>query len=107
MIIHTNHIDCGQEYYKMLNRHLSEDGIPKFYGATTIGERGQVVIPAEARKDLDLSHSTKVMVFSGGPVGDGLLLLKADTVSEMLTRANHVLSGFKDMLQSESEKEEQ
>jgi len=87
----------------MLNKHFTEDGIPKFYGATTIGERGQVVIPAEARKDLDLSHSTKVMVFSGGPIGDGLLLLKADTVSEMLSRANQLLSGFKDMLQSETE----
>ena len=90
----------------MLNRHLTEDGIPKFYGATTIGERGQVVIPAEARKDLDLSHSTKVMVFSGGPIGDGLLLLKADTVSEMLTRANQMLSGFKDILQSEVQNED-
>ena len=87
----------------MLNRHFAEDGVPKFYGATTIGERGQVVIPAEARKDLELSHSTKVMVFSGGPIGDGLLLLKADTVAEMLTRANQMLSGFKDILQSEVE----
>ena len=87
----------------MLHRHLTEDGIPRFYGATTIGERGQVVIPAEARKDLDLSHSTKIMVFSGGPIGDGILLLKADTVSEMLTRANQVLSGFKDIIQSETE----
>ena len=90
----------------MLNKHFTEDGIPKFYGATTIGERGQVVIPAEARKDLDLSHSTKVMVFSGGPIGDGLLLLKADTVSEMLTRANQMLSGFTDMLQSETENQD-
>ncbi len=87
----------------MLNRHLSEDGIPRFYGATTIGERGQVVIPAEARKDLDLSHSTKLMVFSGGPIGEGLLLLKADTVSEMVARASQMLSGFKDILQSEAE----
>ena len=90
----------------MLNRHLTEDGIPRFYGATTIGERGQVVIPAEARKDLDLIHSTKLMVFSGGPIGDGILLLKADTVSEMLTRANQMLSGFKDIIQSEVENKE-
>lgn len=87
----------------MLNKHFTEDGIPKFYGATTIGERGQVVIPAEARKDLELAHSVKLMVFSGGPIGDGLLLVKADTVSEMLTRANQMLSGFKDILQSETE----
>ncbi len=87
----------------MLNRHLTEDGIPRFYGATTIGERGQVVIPVEARKDLELTHSTKLMVFSGGPIGDGILLLKADTVSEMLTRANQMLTGFKDILQAEAE----
>ena len=87
----------------MLKQPLMGGNIPKFYGATTIGERGQVVIPAEARKDLDLTHSTKVMVFSGGPIGDGLLLLKADTVSEMLTRANQALSGFKDILQAEAE----
>lgn len=87
----------------MLKGHLTEDGIPRFYGATTVGERGQVVIPAEARKDLDLPHSTKLMVFSGGPIGDGVLLLKADTVSEMVARANQMLSGFKDILQSETE----
>lgn len=90
----------------MLNRHLTEGGIPTFYGATTIGERGQVVIPAEARKDLELTHSSKLMVFSGGPIGDGILLLKADTVSEMLTRANQMLSGFQDMLQSEAHNKE-
>jgi len=87
----------------MLNRRLTEDGIPRFYGATTIGERGQVVVPAEARKDLNLTHSTKLMVFSGGPIGEGLLLLKADTVSEMVARASQMLSGFKDIIQSEVE----
>jgi AbrB family looped-hinge helix DNA binding protein len=86
----------------MLQKHLTEESTLRFYGATTIGERGQVVIPAEARKDLELAHSTKVMVFSGGPIGDGLLLLKADTVSEMLTRANKLLSGLKDILHSET-----
>ncbi len=90
----------------MLNKHFAESGPPTFYGATTIGERGQVVIPAEARKDLDLSHSTKVMVFSGGPIGDGILLLKAETVSEMLAKASQMLSGFKDILQSETENQE-
>ena len=87
----------------MLNRRLTEDGIPRFYGATTIGERGQVVVPAEARKDLNLTHSTKLMVFSGGPIGEGLLLLKADTVSEMVARASQMLSGFKDIIQTEVE----
>ena len=83
-----------------MHPHLMGEGIPRFYGATTIGERGQVVIPAEARKDLNLEHSTKVMVFSGGPIGEGLLLLKAESVAEMIARANQMLSGVQNMLDS-------
>lgn len=76
-----------------------EAAIPQFYGATTIGERGQIVIPAEARKDLDLSHSTKVMVF-GVPMGEGLLIVKADSVAEMLAHASKMLSGVEEVLKS-------
>lgn len=83
----------------MMYQHLVGEDIPKFYGATTIGERGQVVVPAEARKDLDLSPSTKVMVFSG-PIGEGLLIIKADSVAEMLGRASKMLSGVEEVLKS-------
>jgi AbrB family looped-hinge helix DNA binding protein len=86
----------------MMHQHFMGEAIPKFYGATTIGERGQVVIPAEARKDLNLEHSTKVMVF-GGPIGEGLLIVKADSVAEMVARANQMLSGVKEMLKSDTE----
>jgi AbrB family looped-hinge helix DNA binding protein len=79
--------------------HTTNEGIPKFYGATTIGERGQVVVPAEARKDLNLAPATKVMVF-GGLIGEGLLIVKADSVAEMLTHASQMLSGVEDMLKS-------
>src|SRR5438105_4586088 len=37
-----------------------------FYGTTTIGEKGQVVIPAEARKAMDLKTSDKLLVFGMG-----------------------------------------
>ena len=83
----------------MMHQHIMGEGIPKFYGATTIGERGQVVIPAEARKDLSLSPTTKVMVF-GGPMGEGLLIVKADSIAEMLARANKMLSGVEEVLKS-------
>ena len=83
----------------MMHPHLMEEAIPKFYGATTIGERGQVVVPAEARKDLNLPPSTKVMVF-GGLIGEGLLIVKADSVAEMLARANKMLSGVEEVLKS-------
>lgn len=82
-----------------MHQHIIGEGIPKFYGATTLGERGQVVVPVEARKDLDLSPATKVMVF-GAPVGGGLLIIKADSVAEMLAHANKMLSGVEEVLKS-------
>ncbi len=83
----------------MMHQHMMGEDIPKFYGATTLGERGQVVVPAEARKDLNLSPSTKLMVFSG-PIGEGLILVKAESVAEILAHANKMLSGFEEVLKS-------
>ena len=47
----------------------------KFCGATTVGERGQIVIPAEARKEYGLEIGDKVMVF----------MSQADQVTRMLS----------------------
>jgi len=38
-----------------------------FYGTTTIGERGQAVIPAEARRAMKLKKGEKMLVFGFGP----------------------------------------
>jgi len=55
----------------------------KFYGSSTVGEWGQVVIPVDARKELGLEIGDKVMVF-GSHHGNGLIILKADLVTEYL-----------------------
>lgn len=34
-----------------------------FYGSATIGERGQIVIPAEARKECEIHSGDKLLVF--------------------------------------------
>ena len=83
----------------MMHQHFMGKTIPKFYGATTISERGQLVIPAKARKDLNLAPSTKVMVF-GGPIGEGLLIVKADSVVKMLAHASKMLGGVGEALKS-------
>jgi AbrB family looped-hinge helix DNA binding protein len=84
-------------------KEFTEEGIPKFYGATTLSERGQIVIPAEARKDLNLSSLTKLLVFSG-PMGEGLILVKADSVAKLLAHASKMLSGFEQVLKSSKNK---
>ncbi|MEJ2740604.1 MAG: AbrB/MazE/SpoVT family DNA-binding domain-containing protein, partial [Dehalococcoidia bacterium] len=35
----------------------------KFYGSVTIGERGQIVIPVEARKDFGMKPGDKLLIF--------------------------------------------
>jgi len=50
-----------------------------FYGAVTVGERGQVVIPAEARRDLDIRAGEKLLVFAH-PGERALTLAKVEDV---------------------------
>jgi AbrB family looped-hinge helix DNA binding protein len=44
----------------------------KFFGTTTIGEKGQVVIPSEARAIMELKKGDKLMAFSPG---QGMIVL--------------------------------
>jgi AbrB family looped-hinge helix DNA binding protein len=50
-------------------------------GTTTLGERGQVVIPAEARKTLAVEAGDKFVVF-GDKRGNSVTLVKADVISQ-------------------------
>jgi AbrB family looped-hinge helix DNA binding protein len=69
---------------------IFKPGAPKFYGSTTVGERGQVVIPAEVRRDFEMTPNTKLLVF-GSPGHGGIMLTKAETVSKLITRATEML----------------
>ena len=80
---------------------ILEERAPKFYGSTTVGERGQVVIPAEARRDFHITPATKLLVF-GSPRGEGLIFTKAESVTEFLTRAMSMLTHLEEMLRSDA-----
>jgi len=41
----------------------------KFYGSVTVSERGQIVIPADARKDFDIDTGDKLLVFGDLKMG--------------------------------------
>ena len=68
---------------------------PVFYGSTTVGERGQVVIPAEARRDMDITPSTKLLVM-GGPHKNLLILAKAEYLTAFMTRITEMATQFKE-----------
>jgi AbrB family looped-hinge helix DNA binding protein len=55
----------------------------KLWGSATVGSKGQVVIPAEAREDLQIKEGDKLVVLSH-PMRKGVVLMKADAIEEML-----------------------
>ena len=55
-----------------------------FYGTATVGDRGQVVIPADARKKHNIHPGDKVLVM-GHPAGSGLILCKIDAMREVFS----------------------
>ncbi len=76
------------------------DKIPKFYGTAVLGERGQIVIPVEARREANLEPGTKIVVL-GGPRGDILMLAKADSIAEMMAHMMDHMSRLEKLIKSD------
>jgi len=72
-------------------------GEHKLYGSTTVSPKGQVVIPANARKELGINGGDTLLVFNA-PRIEGLFLLKAEAVEQMLTMMSERLTQFEKQL---------
>jgi AbrB family looped-hinge helix DNA binding protein len=55
----------------------------KFYGSVTVSMRGQIVIPTQARRELNIQRGEKLLVL-GGPGDQGLALIRASAVDSLL-----------------------
>lgn len=55
---------------------------PKVYGTTTMTEKGQIVIPAEAREELGLIPGSRLLIL-GSPNG-AVIVVKAEVVEKSL-----------------------
>ncbi len=47
----------------------------RFYGSVTVSERGQIVIPADARRDFGIKTGDKLLVFGDMEQGIGIATL--------------------------------
>lgn len=63
----------------------------RFYGAITVSERGQIVIPAEARRDFNIQTGEKLLVL--GDLSQGLALMKASTMLEKYPGSLEIMEG--------------
>jgi len=64
----------------------------KIYGAATVGERGQVVIPSGIRKSFSIKPGDKLIVFARHEM---IGLIPADEFSQMLDRMSEAITRFK------------
>lgn len=68
-----------------------------FYGITTIGERGQAVIPSEARKKMRLKKGDKLIVFS---VHDDMLIFaKASQLEKLVKHLSRKVKSFQQIIE--------
>jgi len=69
----------------------------KFYGSTIIGEKGQVVIPKEARDDLNFRKSDKILVFG---TKNMIVLIKFSDLKKFMNYLEKDLRSLKKITQS-------
>ena len=67
-----------------------------FYGAVTVGERGQIVIPAEARTQLGIKPGDKILILRH-PVYEGLVMTKLEAFSGFVEEFSQTLEKVKQM----------
>lgn len=63
----------------------------KLYGAVTIGERGQLVIPADLRKELGIKAGDKLMIFAKLEK-KVITIMNEKDFSELLHKASQIIS---------------
>lgn len=73
---------------------------PEFMGSATVGERGQIVIPADARQRLGIKPGDKLLIFSGIH-GNSLNVMKSEQVTEFVNRAMERLSKLGEIAREE------
>lgn len=70
-----------------------------FLGSVTVGERGQIVIPADARNELGIQPGDKMIVMRH-PVHKGLMVFK---IEAMRTFLDDFARGLEQIEQTEGE----
>ena len=76
----------------------------KFYGSATVSERGQIAIPAEARKDFDIKTGDKLLVMAD--LEKGIVLTKSNFVLRMLEGTLEAARKFESIIKSEEARTE-
>jgi AbrB family looped-hinge helix DNA binding protein len=82
---------------------------PEFFGSTTVGERGQIVLPAELRKRYQIKAGDKLIVLGMQGIdnsGTGhVMLLKAEVLNGIIGFMEQQQKAIKDILHENENQE--
>jgi len=67
-----------------MSRHRHSKGKHQFFGSVKVGERGQIVIPARARRVFKIEAGDQLLVF--GDINKGLGIMKASELGNFASR---------------------
>ena len=67
---------------------------PEFYGSATVGERGQIVLPAELRKKVGIKAGDKLLVLGKQGPEDfwSVILVESSLLRKMFSSATEDMS---------------
>jgi AbrB family looped-hinge helix DNA binding protein len=73
----------------------------KFYGSITVSERGQIVIPVDARKDFNIKTGDKLLVF--GDLERGLGIATFEIMQKTMQGTASLFQDINKTIQSEKD----
>ena len=69
---------------KKMSKHRHSRGKHQFFGSVKVGEGGQIVIPAKARKVFEIDPGDQLLIF--GDINKGLGIIKASELNNFASR---------------------
>ena len=81
-------------YWRILGGDMNDK---QLYGTATVGSKGQVVIPADAREALDIQAGDRLYVV-GSQEKKWVGLIKEEQLRDMLDHLTNNLEHYKDIL---------
>lgn len=73
----------------------------KLYGTATVGTKGQIVIPADARAELKIESGDRLYVI-GSPEGGFLGLLKEESLDSLMDHLTRQIENFRVLKQDKN-----
>ncbi len=75
----------------------------KLYGTATVGTKGQVVIPANAREEMGVNTGDRLYVL-GSPKKGIVMMLREDMLDKFIEHMNFQVEEFKNIKKSQNNK---